>query len=255
LQWSAAQVDNAAVSTYPSDMLMERETIITEIRRTAAENGGIPLGRLKLEREAGIKEHHWKKYWPRFSDAIREAGLEPNSKTEPLDKDVLLALLAELARELGHFPTHAEIRVRSGRDGWPSNRVFDKRLGNKADMAKLVGEYCASRPEFADVLAYCSTIRQPALSPVVEQKPEGFVYLIKSGRYYKIGKTNSLGRREREIVLQLPERAQTVHSIKTDDPEGIEAYWHRRFAARRKNGEWFDLTSSDVAAFRRRKFM
>jgi len=234
---------------------MERETIITEIRRTAAENGGIPLGRLKLEREAGIKEHHWKKYWPRFSDAVREAGLEPNRKTEALDKDVLLAHLVDLARELGRFPTHAEIRVRSGQGGWPSNRVFDKRLGRKSEMTKLVREYCASRPECSDVLAYCSKIQQPTKNPIVEETREGFVYLIKSGRYYKIGKTNSLGRREREIMLQLPERAQTVHSIKTDDPEGIEAYWHRRFAASRKNGEWFDLTSSDVAAFRRRKFM
>jgi hypothetical protein len=133
--------------------------------------------------------------------------------------------------------------------------VFDKRLGSKTDMAKLVREYCASRPGCADVLAYCSAIPQLAINAVIEQIPEGFVYLIKSGRFYKIGKTNSLGRREREISLQLPERAQTIHSIKTDDPEGIEAYWHRRFAAKRKNGEWFDLTSSDVSAFRRRKYM
>jgi len=60
--------------------------------------------------------------------------------------------------------------------------------------------------------------------------------MLKSGRFYKVGRTNDLGRREYEIGLQLPEKATTVHTIRTDDPVGIEAYWHKRFAERRKNG-------------------
>lgn len=91
--------------------------------------------------------------------------------------------------------------------------------------------------------------------PTFDEPEIGFVYLIKSGRFHKIGKTNSVGRREYELALQLPEPATAVHSIRTDDPSGIEAYWHKRFDAKRKNGEWFELETADVAAFKRRRFM
>jgi len=83
----------------------------------------------------------------------------------------------------------------------------------------------------------------------------GFVYLIRSGRYYKIGRSNAAGRRERELAIQLPEKTQKVHEIRTDDPVGIEVYWHNRFRDLRKNGEWFELTAADIATFKRRKFM
>ena len=65
----------------------------------------------------------------------------------------------------------------------------------------------------------------------------------------------ALGRREYELAIQLPEKTKTIHEIRTDDPVGIEAYWHNRFESKRKNGEWFELAPLDIKAFRRRKFM
>jgi Meiotically up-regulated gene 113 len=92
--------------------------------------------------------------------------------------------------------------------------------------------------------------------PIAEAgRTDGFVYLFKSGRYYKIGKTNSVGQRKWEVALQLPERVRVIHEIKTDDPTGIEVYWHNRFKAKKMNEEWFGLSSEDVSVFRRMKFM
>ena len=236
---------------------MTREEIIAELRRTATENGGKPLGRLRLQQVAGIRPTDWMKYWPRFGDAQREAGLEPNEPTLAIDEGELLRVLALLARERGHFPTQADMRVKAHADPtFPSLRTFDKRLGAKRDIFSKVAAFCAANPGFADVAAMC--VLQPA-RPDPDAKSDtstdGFVYLLKAGRFHKIGKTNHVGMRERQLQIQLPEKAATVHTIKTDDPDGIEAYWHRRFEAKRRNGEWFELSAADVAAFRRRKFM
>lgn len=235
---------------------MTRQDIIDAIKRTAAANSGKPVGRLRLESETGIRSHDWMKYWAKFNDAQREAGFEPNERTVAYDEGELLRNLALLAREVGRFPTHADLRVKTHADkNFPSSRTFDKRFGARSVRVAKVATYCTAHPEFADVLQWCGTEPEKATEAKADTSNDGFVYLVKSGRFYKIGRTKALGRREYELAIQLPERARTIHHIKTDDPEGIEAYWHLRFDAKRRNGEWFELSAADVSAFRRRKFM
>src|SRR5262245_43551185 len=62
-----------------SEGCMDKEHILREIRRTADANGGVPLGFRKFEVVTGIKRSDWIGiYWPRWNDAIREAGLPTN---------------------------------------------------------------------------------------------------------------------------------------------------------------------------------
>lgn len=129
----------------------------------------------------------------------------------------------------------------------------------KAQLVSDLIEYCRDQGGYEDVIALAEAYvpRSGGSSELTapDSGEDGDVYLIKSGRFYKIGRSNSAGRRQYELSIQLPEKAKTVHIIRTDDPVGIEAYWHGRFEDRRKNGEWFELDAADVAAFKRRKFM
>jgi hypothetical protein len=81
----------------------------------------------------------------------------------------------------------------------------------------------------------------------------GYVYFVKHGSRseYKIGKTMNPLRREGEIRLQLPELLKPIHYIETDDPTGVETYWHDRFRSKQKEGEWFALSADDVRAFKK----
>jgi hypothetical protein len=103
--------------------------------------------------------------------------------------------------------------------------------------------------------------RRPGQVPIQEAEVEpsvekgGCVYLVQAGQHFKIGRTNSLEQRMRALAIQLPEKPIVIHHIKTDDPAGIEKYWHQRFANQRKNGEWFELSIEDVEVFKARAAM
>lgn len=187
-----------------------------------------------------------------------EAGFDPNEFQGAYPDDVLLERFVALMRELKRYPVAREVKLRATKDKtFPNQKTFS-RLGTKAQFAAKIRQYCEGRDGYDDVIAMCEAIPSPPdtrSDGKVSELAFGFVYLLKSGRWYKIGRSNAVGRRERELAIQLPEKADTVHTIRTDDPCGIETYWHQRFQSKRKNGEWFELSAEDVSAFKRRKFM
>jgi hypothetical protein len=230
-----------------------REQIIAEIRRLAAGNGGQPLGVRAFERETGITEGSWRGlYWARWSDALKEAGFEPNEFEGRSDPEHILKAFIEVARHYNRLPAIMEVRMyRRTHPELPNEKTIHSYFGSKQKLLEAVREWTEGKQEYADIVAMLGeVVERPSSAP----SKEGLVYLIKSGPHYKIGRSDELERRVKEIRIALPEAASLVHSIRTDDPGGIEAYWHRRFANRRANGEWFKLTNADVAAFKRRRY-
>ncbi len=151
--------------------------------------------------------------------------------------------------------------ARKDDDSFPSHNTFDN-LGSKSARVALVRKYATEHQEYNCILDFLPDTKEETNSNDIvanAKTKEGFVYLgmlkIDTKKRYKIGKTNLVERRNTELSLQLPEKLELVHYIKTDDMSGIEAYWHRRFADKNTNGEWFDLSGEDVRAFKLRKFM
>lgn len=237
---------------------MDREHIIAEIKRTAEANRGTPLGRCRFECLTGIRTSDWQAHWNNWGDAVTEAGFQRNSPCRAHSEDYLLASLVGLIREIRRFPVVVDLRRAARNDRFPAHNTFG-RLGPKKHWPRKVIEYCRKNGDLDDVITICDALveTKPDEAVKVPRKshPMGSVYLVKAGRYYKIGRTNSVGRREYELTLQLPEKPNTIHTVQTDDPAGIEEYWHRRFRDKRKNGEWFQLSSDDVRVFRSRKTM
>jgi len=241
-------------------MTVTKDEILREVRRTAEANGGKPLGRLAFLRETGIRENDWRgRFWARWNEVLKEAGFGPNTLVEARPEEVLLGHFAELAMELGRLPVYSELRLKKRSDySFPNDKTFS-RLGTKYQLLAKLRVHCSANPKYATLLPQIDTaLRADELEPtssVQTESVEGFVYLVKMGKHYKIGKTFSVPRRHRELALELPEKLKPIHVIRTDDPSGIEAYWHKRFEAKCTNSEWFALSPTDVSIFKRRRFM
>jgi hypothetical protein len=239
---------------------VKKDHILNEIARTASANGGVPLGEARFESETGIRRPDWYgKHWAKWRDAVQEAGFTPNELNTAFGDELLLGKYSECARELGRLPTNGELRLKRRNDPeFPSPNTF-ARFGSKAELVKKVMEFCRSHQGFKNVVEQCENYLRSLASapdedePLAEKVVVGYVYLIKHGsnREYKIGRTNNQLRREGEIGIELPQKIEPIHVIETDDPAGIEAYWHRRFAEKRMKNEWFALTADDVRAFKR----
>ena len=214
------------------------------------------IGERVFMRETGISHYHWKGgYWRSWSAFQTDAGHEPNSQTQKIPDEVILDRFGALALELGDIPSEADIEIKRREDPSFPNKSCYRRWGGRNGLLTKFAEYCRGKPELGLILEKLNDGTSSGVDRrLVSMQVKGFVYLLRSGKFYKLGRTNAIGRRLHELAIQLPQKPNTVHVIETDDPDGIEQYWHRRFADKRHGGEWFALSQDDVNVFKNRRF-
>lgn len=239
-------MDDNSVFTSRAGDDAEKALILAAIRKAAAENGGLPPPEFQFRRATGFPGYTWRgKYWPRWSDALQDAGII-NPRIAAKDDEYLLSKLAAAVRHYQRVPTGTELaHYARNHPGFPAQMTLTRRFLGKRQLIDALRRWAESKPDMADVAGFCSRDRNASARR--DELPA--VYLLRSGEFFKIGWTHTLVQRIDDLQNGLPEPAELVHVIRTVDPRGVEALWHRRFAARRVKGEWFRLTPEDVAVF------
>ncbi len=121
---------------------MNKQEIISEIKRIAQECDGKAPGFQRFATVAGVRKSDWyPNLWLRWGDAIIEAGCRPNVFIAAYDTNFLILKYIELIRELGHFPIEGELRIKNKTDkNFPNHSSFSQ-LGSKQDRVQKVIEY------------------------------------------------------------------------------------------------------------------
>jgi hypothetical protein len=126
----------------------EREEVVAAIRRCAEEVGGTP-SRAEFKRRTGISEYHVLQHFEGWNDAVRAAGLDPDTSNVKLSDDDLLEDWGQAVRDLRAVPTRHQYR----RKGEYSPGVFEKHFGPWSTVPDSFRRFAETRPEWGDVLA------------------------------------------------------------------------------------------------------
>lgn len=86
-------------------------------------------------------------------------------------------------------------------------------------------------------------------TPVVMVPKSGWIYVIRSGRYFKIGRSKRVTERLGEYT-HLAEDVTILVCEQVQNVDVIEKELHVAFSEKRMRGEWFKLTLDDVIKVR-----
>lgn len=243
---------------------MDKETLRLAIQATCTAEGR-PVGRRKFREVTGIPDSAWYgKLYATWGDALEDAGFCRNSKNTRVDAAAIRDQYRRIIDHLGMVPSNAQLRLTLRNfAGFHSHNTFHTAYPQKRTLIRAISAMPETSDEVKDICYNWLEKHNVAEDgePNDERLPEGIgiqsglVYMLQSGNFFKIGRSDSIERRLKSISVAMPHAVELIHTIKTDDMVGIELYWHRRFKAHRLNGEWFDLPKQEIDAFLKRKIM
>lgn len=124
-------------------MAISKEEILAELRKVVAANSGAIPGERTFMAATRIKQSAWKgKYWARWTDAVREAGYDPNAMTQKIPDEGILEGLAVFIAKLGRFPVRDEINIQARTvPGFPVWQTIRKRYGGMPQTAAALLDF------------------------------------------------------------------------------------------------------------------
>ena len=214
--------------------MVSRDELLDEIRRVAGEIGRTP-GMGVFRDRTKITKHEWQEHFVTWGEAVRSAGLSPNLLQQKTDVETFLLQLAQVTKKLGRMPTQVHWRHEQRQNPeLCSKGTFETLLGNKDGRLRALRAWVEVHDEYRDVLPLIESEitpnrreSRPGVSVRQMKTVKGVVYLKRFGRTgYKIGKSANPESRYRQLSSGTLEPVKHVHEIATDDPDGIERYWH-----------------------------
>lgn len=137
------------MSTRPS-----RETILERFRACTRKLGRTP-GRDVFTKITGITAGQVDYYWPRHSDLVREAGVEPNVFNPAAPENEIFEHYGRICLHLKKIPTSGELRIAARELGTRNPKTFYSRFGSFAELDKRFRAWLEQSPaEFRPILGY-----------------------------------------------------------------------------------------------------
>lgn len=152
---------------------LEPHDILDAIRKVAKDLGCSP-SKSQFKAKSGLSEYEILHHFPSWREAVRAAGLTPDSTNVRLDDESLLKDWGELVRRTRRIPTRHQYR----REGNYSPGVFEKHFGPWSAIPAKFLDFARNKSEWADVVPLLPVRiqqRAPAISrPTVPTEPADY---------------------------------------------------------------------------------